>query len=221
MTNLLAKNPAPVLMNNAGAVGAPPLNQSFVDQRYPLGSIQEGSNGQKFMYVYASASIAVNLLVAIQADFNNAGGGNAAGAGIAKVYTLGGKTTVLTNIVNGPGPLQVGVTDQTALGALSYGWITVAGVVSVKFLKGTHLKKSIFTSTTTGFATTTQSALASARTTRAYPQIFGARILPNPASSAGVIGVLGSASSSGDVRPVFIVGTGAWLDRNVLEGIQA
>lgn len=220
MTNLVAKNPAPVLINNAGAVGAPSLSQSFTDQRYPLGSIQEGSNGQRFMYVYASASVAVNLLVAIQPDFNNAGGGNANGQGAAKIYTLGGTSTTLTNIVNGPGPLQVGVTDQGAIGAAQYGWITIAGVVSVKVKKGTHLKKSLFVSTTTGWATTTQSALASARAVRAWPQIFGARVMPNPASSAAVIGVLGTATSSGDVRPVYIVATGAWLDRNVLEGFN-
>jgi len=198
MTNLFVTDISPVEINNAGAVGSPSLQQAFTDQRYPLFSRQLGNNGNTYMYVYASASVAVNLAVQVQET--------------GKVVTLGGAAYANAGL----GPKMVGFTDQTALQAGTYGWIAISGLVSCKFKKGTHKNKAIFVSLTAGYLTTTSSLPASARTAKAAPEIMGPVIIVAPSG----IGVGGTASSSGDVRPVLIVNGNSWLDHNILTGLN-
>lgn len=210
MTSSVQVYPAPVLIGNAGAVGTPPLNQTFADQRYPLMSRQEGNNGNVWMYVYSTLSISQNQLVSIQ----------------------NGKITITPKgpggIVapQGPGAIPLGVTDQAVFGATSYGWVTIAGLCYVKFMKGTHTKKPLFVALNgVGVVTSTVSALTSVRSVRASVAIVGMAFAQGLQAAYGTgtqggatgIGVLGTASASGDVRPVMIAGGGAFADKAQVE----
>jgi hypothetical protein len=184
---------APVLINNAGAVGGPAIGQSYTDQRYPLLSRQLGNNGNTYLYVYATASIAQYLMVQISAA---------------------GKAVVMTPALNvGPGANLVGFTDQGPLQATSYGWITVSGLCSVKFKKGTHGAKPIFVSGTNGWLTTSLTTIASALVLRSRNRVLSV-VAVTPAAGLGSVGC--TATDSGDVRPILIVNGAAFVDQNIV-----
>ncbi len=188
-----ASAPAPVLINNAGAVGGPAIGQSYTDQRYPLMSRQLGNNGNTYLYVYATSSIAQYLVCQIS------------GAGKAVAMTAA--------LAAGPGANLVGFTDQGPIQATSYGWVTISGLVSVKFKKGTHGSKPIFVSGTSGWLTTSLTTIATGLVARSRPRVMGA-VAVTPASGLGSVGC--TATDSGDVRPLLIVSGNAFVDQNIV-----
>jgi hypothetical protein len=215
---------APILINNAGAVGTPPLNQTFADQRYPLMSREYGTNGNVWLYVYSSASISRNKLVLVTPG----GGPSTAPGSVGSIQVVTNQQ--MTNLQ--PGAVQVGVTDQAAFGAANYGWITIAGLCYVGFKGGVHLKKSLFAALGgVGLVTTTLSFLASSQALRTSALVEGMAFAAGLTSKLGTgtqgagaanlgIGALGTATLSGDIRPVFIAGGGAYLDKaHVIAGI--
>jgi hypothetical protein len=228
-TAALQVYPAPVLIQNAGAVGAPALNQTFTDQRYPLLSRQAGNNGHVFLYVYASGSISKNALVLVAPGGSTGAGGNTTPISYANIRAS--TNQILTNME--PGPVQVGVTDQTAFGAATYGWITITGLCYVGFKGGIHLRKGLFAALGgVGLVTSTLSFLASSQALRSSPLVQGMQFAAGLTAKLGSgtqvgtanlgIGALGTASISGDVRPVFIAGGGAYIDKSVVvAGIAA
>jgi hypothetical protein len=179
-TNIAGTPVAPVLINNAGAVGAQALGTSYTDQRYPLLSKHTGNNGGEFLYVYASSSVAQYLAVLIQPT---------------------GKVVASTNALSTLGAIPVGFTDQGPLQAASYGFVTISGLTAVKVRKGTYKNKPLFTSLSAGYLSTTSTVLASANAPRSSPHVFGVWAVI-PSSGNGSVGC--TATDSGDVRPMFV-----------------
>lgn len=180
--------PAPVLINNAGAVGSPMLNQSTTDQRYALLQRDVGPNNNVFLYVYSTLCIAQNLLVVVN--------------------PLTGKATTCTPAVAAIlGNVVVGVTDSATINALNYGWITIAGLCSVKSTKnagtGAAAIKGLFVSATTGAVTNSATLASSAQAIRSRPRIMGAYIIK------------GTASTSASLTTIFIAGGGAFFSFSV------